>query len=129
MPNSNRHSRAIARLTILSRREPLSRRTPRRRSSNPGELRKHLLGGALTVLALAVLAVGAYVYATVARPPTLDQTSLCPVDGPRSVAVVLLDSTDELPDVAKREIRTVLVDMAETLPAYQLLEIRLLDAK
>ena len=67
----------------------MSRRTPRRRSSNPGELRRHLLGGALTVLALGVLAAGAYVYATVARPPTLDQASLCPVDGPRAVAVVL----------------------------------------
>ncbi len=107
----------------------MSRRTPRRRSSNPGELRKHLLGGALAVLALGVLAAGAYVYATAARPPTLDQASLCPVDGPRAVAVVLLDSTDEIPDIAKREIRTVLVDMAETLPAYELLEIRLLDPK
>jgi hypothetical protein len=107
----------------------LSRRTPRRRSSNPGELRKHVLGGALTVLALAVLAAGAYVYATVARPPTLDQTTLCPVEGPRAIAEVLLDSTDEIPDIAKREIRTMLVDMAETLPAYHLLEIRLLDPK
>jgi hypothetical protein len=83
----------------------------------------------LAVLALGVLAVGAYVYATVGRPPTLDQSTLCPVDGPHSVAVVLLDSTDEIPDIAKQEIRTVLVDMAETLPAYQLLEIRLLDPK
>ena len=83
----------------------------------------------MTVLALGALAAGAYVYATVARPPTLDQASLCPVDGPRSVAVVLLDSTDEVPEIAKREIRTVLVDMAETLPAYELLEIRLLDPK
>ena len=83
----------------------------------------------MAVLALGVLAAGAYVYATVARPPTLDKTTLCPVDGPRSVAVVLLDSTDEIPDIAKREIRTTLVDMAETLSPYELLEIRLLDAK
>jgi hypothetical protein len=92
-------------------------------------LRKHLLGGALTVLALGVLAAGAYVYATVARPPTLDQVSLCPVDGPRAIEEILLDSTDEIPDIAKREIRTVLLDMADTLPAYHLLEIRLLDPK
>ena len=83
----------------------------------------------MTVLALGVLAAGAYVYATVSRPPKLDQVSLCPVDGPRSVAVVLLDSTDEIPEIAKHEIRTVLVDMAEALPAYELLEIRLLDPK
>jgi hypothetical protein len=88
-----------------------------------------MLGGALTVLALGVLAAGAYVYATVARLPTLDQATLCPVDGPHSVAVVLLDSTDEIPDIARQEIRTMLVDMAETLPAYELLEIRLLDPK
>lgn len=83
----------------------------------------------MAVLALGLLAAGAYVYATAARPPTLDQASLCPVEGPRAVAVVLLNSTDEIPDIAKREIRTVLVDMAETLPAYELLEIRLLDPK
>ena len=47
----------------------------------------------MTVLALGVLAAGAYVYATVARPPTLDQASLCPVDGPHSVASVLLGGT------------------------------------
>ena len=83
----------------------------------------------MTALALGLLAAGAYVYATVGRPPTLDPVSLCPVDGPRAVAVVLLDSTDEIPEIAKREIRTALVDMAETLPAYELLEIRLLDPK
>jgi hypothetical protein len=107
----------------------LSSRTPRRRSGNPGELRKHLVGGALTVLALGVLGVGAYVYATVVRPPALDRSSLCPVNGPHSVTVVLLDSTDEIPEIAKREIRTTLIDMAETLPTYELLEIRLLDPK
>jgi hypothetical protein len=105
----------------------LSGRAPRRRNRAPGDLRKHLLGGALTVLALGVLAAGAYVYATVARPPALDQSSLCPVDGPRAVTVVLLDSTDEIPDIAKREVKTALVDLAQAMPAYELLEIRLLD--
>ncbi|MGP0094152.1 MAG: hypothetical protein ACLPKB_30035 [Xanthobacteraceae bacterium] len=100
---------------------------PRRRSSNPGELRKHLLGGALAVLALGILAAGAYVYATAARPPTLDPSSLCPVDGPRSITVVLLDSTDDIQDIARREVKSALIDMAETLPAYGLLEMRLLD--
>jgi hypothetical protein len=109
------------------RRGHLSARAPRRRSRVAGDLPKHIVGGVLTVLALGVLAIGAYVYATVARPPVLDAASLCPVEGPRSVTVALLDSTDEIPDVAKREVRTVLVDLAETMPAYELLEIRLLD--
>jgi hypothetical protein len=81
------------------------------------------------VLALGVLSAGAYVYSTAARPPPLDRATLCPLDGPRSATVVLLDSTDDLPDVAKREVRTILSDMVETLPAYGLMEIRLLDPK
>jgi hypothetical protein len=87
-----------------------------------------LLGGALAVLALGTLAAGAYVYATAARPPALDASSLCPLDGPRSITVVLLDSTDDIQDIAKREVKSALLDMAETLPAYGLLEMRLLDA-
>jgi len=78
------------------------------------------------VLAFALLAAGVYVYATAARAPTLDHASLCPIDGPRSVTVVLLDSTDDIPDIAKHEIRTTLLDMAETLPTYGLLDMRLL---
>ena len=81
------------------------------------------------MLALGALAGGAYVYATVARPPALDRSSLCPVDGPHSVTVVLLDSTDAIPDIAKREVKTALVDLAQAMPAYELLEIRLLDPK
>src|ERR1700738_1271340 len=101
----------------------------RRHSRKPAELRKHLLGGALGVLALGVLSAGAYVYTTAERPPSLDRSSLCPVDGPRSVTVVLLDSTDDIPAIGKQEIRTILVEVAETLPSYRLLEIRLLDPK
>jgi hypothetical protein len=104
-------------------------RTPRPRSRNAGDVRKHVLGAALAVLALGVLGAGAYVYMTASRPPALDRASLCPVDGPRWMTVVLLDSTDEIPDIGKHEIRTVLLDMAETVPVYGLLELRLLDAK
>ena len=104
-------------------------RTPRRRSRNPYDLRKHVLGAALALLALSALSAGAYVYTTAARPPVLDRSSLCPVDGPRSVTVALLDSTDDIPEIAKREVKTSLVDMAETLPTYGLLELRLLDPK
>jgi hypothetical protein len=88
-----------------------------------------VLGGALAVLALGVLGAGAYVCVSAARPPALDRASLCPVDGPRSITVVLLDSTDDIPDIGKHEIRTVLTDMAEAVPVYGLLELRLLDPK
>jgi len=66
--------------------------TPKRRHGrNPGDLRKHALGSVLAVLALGLLAAGAYVYLTAARQPALDRASLCPLDGPHSVTVVLLD--------------------------------------
>lgn len=102
-------------------------RRPRRHSRNSGDLRKHVLGAGLAVFALGLLGLGAYAYVTAARPPVLDSTSLCPVDGARSVTVILLDSTDEIPDIGKREIRTILLDLAEEMPAYGLLELRLLD--
>ncbi len=102
-------------------------RTQRLRRASPRDVRKHVLGGTLVAVALGVLAAGAYVYVTAARPPLLDRVSLCPVDGPRAVTVVLLDSTDEIPDIGKHEIRTVLLDMAETVPVHGLLDLRLLD--
>lgn len=105
----------------------MSGQASRRRSRNPGDLRKHVLGGALGVLALGVLSAGAYVYTTAQRPPSLDHSSLCPKDGPHSITVVVVDSTDTIPEIAKRELRTILVDIAETLPTYGLLEFRVLD--
>jgi hypothetical protein len=92
-------------------------------------VRKHVFGGILAAISLAILAAGAYFYLTVPRPPVLDRASLCPVDGPRSVTVILLDSTDEIPDIGKREIRTILSDTAETLPDHALLDLRLLDPR
>jgi hypothetical protein len=102
-------------------------RTLRRRSRTPGELHKHALGALLIALALSMLGAGLYVYATAPRAPSLARESLCPLEGPGSITVVLLDSTDDIPDIAKREIRSILVDMAETLPTYGLLDMRLLD--
>jgi hypothetical protein len=107
----------------------LRSRTQRLRSRNPRDVRKHVFGAVLAGLALSALAAGAYVYVTATRPPAFDRASLCPLDGARSLTVVLLDSTDEIPDIGKREIRTVLLDMAETVPVWGLLELRLLDPK
>src|SRR5262245_2671195 len=80
-PNSSGHSPATARLTNSWRRRPLPSRAPRRRSRTPGDLRKHAVGAALALLALSALSAGAYVYTTAARPPVLDRSSRCPVDG------------------------------------------------
>ena len=69
----------------------IARSNARRRSRNAGDMRKHVLGGILAALSLGLLGLGAYLYLTTTRPPLLDHASLCPVDGPRSVTVVLLN--------------------------------------
>ncbi|MET4765193.1 hypothetical protein BLN97_16210 [Bradyrhizobium elkanii] len=61
------------------------------------------------------------------RPPTLAQESLCPVDGPRGLTVVLIDTSDDLPDPTRREVLGLLDEIATTLPPYYKLDIRVLD--
>src|SRR5260370_28540008 len=92
-PNSSGHSPATVRSTNSWRRRPLASRAPRRRSRNPGDLRKHAVGAALALLALSALSAGAYVFTTAARPPPLDPSFLCPPDGPPPLPPLLLHST------------------------------------
>ncbi len=86
-----------------------------------------MLGIALIVLALLAAAGLAIAYLLFPRPPILDASSLCPVDGPRSITVVLVDATDDLAAVTKQEVAKRLADVAEDLPAYGLLDLRVLD--
>ena len=102
-------------------------RSRRRRRAGGGEGWKIGLGILAGLVALGVLGGVGWLSATVERPPQLDAETLCPVDGPRSVTVVLLDASDALPDVAQRQVATALTDIAETLPSHGLLEVRLLD--
>jgi hypothetical protein len=86
------------------------------------------LGGAVLLL-LAVVSGGAlaYFYFSVPARPVLEAQSLCPVDGPRGITVVLVDTSDDLPDATRREVLGELDDLITTLPPYHKLDIRVLD--
>lgn len=86
------------------------------------------LGGVLLlVLALASGGALAYFYFSAPPRPVLDPRSLCPVDGPRGITVVLVDTSDDLPETTRREVLGELDDMITTLPPYYRLDIRVLD--
>lgn len=87
-----------------------------------------MIAGIALIVAVLLSGVGlAVFYFSHERPPILDKATLCPVDGPRSVTVVLVDSSDELPAPARREVEQILRDEAEGLPVYGLIDIRVLD--
>ena len=84
-------------------------------------------GIALIVLAIICGAVLAYFYFSTPKPPVLDAQSLCPVDGPRGINVVLIDTSDDLPETTRREVQVILDDLIATLPPLYKLDIRVLD--
>jgi hypothetical protein len=92
-----------------------------------GDLAKLLVALLLTVVALLAGGIGVYVWATATRPPVRDQATFCPLDGPRAITVILLDTSDPLPPPTVAEVTKRLTDIADELPDYALLEIRLLD--
>jgi hypothetical protein len=102
-------------------------RARRRRRSRGGDNWLIGLGVLAGLVALGVLGGMAWLNATVARPPTLEQATLCPADGPSAFTVVLLDASDAVPEIARRQIATALSDLAESVPEHGLLEVRMLD--
>jgi hypothetical protein len=104
----------------------VARRQPRGRSSAQGA--GAAIGGiALIFLALAALGALALFYFSVTPKPRLDTASLCPVDGPQGITVVLVDTSDDLPQPAQREVLGMLEDQITALPAYYKLDVRVLD--
>jgi hypothetical protein len=104
----------------------VARRQPRGRSSAQGA--GAAIGGiALIFLALAALGALALFYFSVTPKPRLDTASLCPVDGPQGIIVVLVDTSDDLPQPAQREVLGMLEDQITALPAYYRLDVRVLD--
>jgi hypothetical protein len=53
--------------------------------------------------------------------------TLCPLDGPSEINVVLIDTSDEVPAPTRKEALSILTDFAESLPDNALLDIRALD--
>jgi hypothetical protein len=85
--------------------------------------------GGILLLLLAIGCGGALAYFYVSTParPQLDAQTLCPVDGPKGITVVLVDTSDDLPETTQREILGQLDDMITTLPPLYRLDIRVLD--
>ncbi len=57
-----------------------------------------------------------------------DQASLCPLTGPESQTLVLIDTTDALADVTQTQVLGKLRDLVASVPKNGLLEIRAMDA-
>jgi hypothetical protein len=106
----------------------MPRRRSSRRSRGSTETAKYVLAAVLMLLALSASGAFLFGWMKVKPPPKLDQTSYCPIDGPYSIIVILIDSSDPLPDPAVKEVKTKLFDTADALEPYGLLEIRVLNA-
>jgi hypothetical protein len=104
----------------------MARRRPRQRGTSGFGWSG--LGGVLLLL-LAIVSGGAlaWFYFSAAPRPVLDPQSLCPVNGPQGVTVVLVDTSDDLPETTRREVLGQLDDMITTLPPFFRLDIRVLD--
>jgi hypothetical protein len=104
----------------------MARRPPRRQGS--AVLGWAGFGGALLLL-LATISGGALAYFYFSAPvrPLLDSQTLCPLDGPHGITVVLVDTSDDLPETTRREVLGQLDDMITTLPPFYKLDIRVLD--
>jgi hypothetical protein len=85
--------------------------------------------GGIVLICAALTAFGAlaYFYVVTPRQPKLDAATLCPVNGPQGVTVVLVDTTDDLPEPAQREVSGILDELIGTLPPHHKLDIRVLD--
>jgi hypothetical protein len=90
----------------------------------------------LCFVALAVIALGTFVYWLNSNKRILDTATMCPQEGPSSVSVVLLDTTDILTPVQRADVIKHLDDLKDSIPRFGQLELfavapggdRLIDA-
>lgn len=85
------------------------------------------LGVALMLLSVSAFIGLGYLYLTKEKVPRLDSLSLCPVDGPRGITVVLVDTSDDLPRATKDEALIAVRNVVRSLPDYYRLDIKGLD--
>lgn len=104
----------------------MARRRPRQRSE-PGIGWAGVGGILLIVLAITAGSTFAYFYFSTPSRPTLDAQSLCPIEGPQGITIVLVDTSDDLPDATRRQVLSLLEDIIASLPPFYKLDIRVLD--
>ena len=107
----------------------MSRYRSKRRRAISGEFAKKWLTGAISLITLIAAGLGVYVWASASPPVARDRATLCPVQGPTEINIVLIDTSDEVPSPARKEALTILTDIAESLPDNADLDIRVLDPK
>jgi hypothetical protein len=99
----------------------MSRRPSSRRARKAREDR---VGVILIAVALAVASVVAYfLYQRAQQRVELDKRSMCPVDGPQSVTVLLVDVTDELSPPQRQDMRNQLAAAQADIPQYGAFEL------
>ncbi|MBV9531198.1 MAG: hypothetical protein JO283_09050, partial [Bradyrhizobium sp.] len=78
-------------------------------------------------MAVASGGILAYIYFSAPARAALDPQTLCPLNGPQGITVVLVDTSDDLPETTERQVLGELDDMITTLPPLHRLDIRVLD--
>lgn len=103
------------------------RRGRSRRAGRGGAGGWTMLGIAAAVLFCAGVIGGvAWLWATAPTQARLSEVDLCPVDGPRSLTVALIDASDAISPAGRRQALIALSDLAESVPEHGLLELRVL---
>lgn len=95
----------------------------RRRKKKSGESLGFMIAGvAISVLSLGL--IGGYIYLrSAATTVALDQDSLCPVKGPKSVTAILLDVTDPISDVTALDLRNEFQNLVSLVPQGGLIQV------
>ena len=93
-------------------RNKMSRYQSKRRRKS-GESAKLALTVALAIATLFAGGFGVYLWASAGRPIIRDAATLCPLDGPSQINVVLIDTSDEVPAPTRKEALSLLTDFAE----------------
>lgn len=103
----------------------MARRRSRRRQSNSAQ--------AILVVVLALVlvsmagGVGYYYWRAISSNPEIDEATLCPISGPTSQTIALIDTTDPMPVVTQSEVLSRLKDVTSQLERGALFEVRVLN--
>jgi hypothetical protein len=105
----------------------MTRRARSRPRHAAGETGKFIAAGALALVTLIAAAWGMHLWATTPPPVQRDKVTLCPVEPPKDIIVIVMDTTDRLAEASQVEAKQLLIDMIEQSPENALLDLRVID--